>query len=279
MTWTIKTCTIFDIDICNMNLSFLVRTATILDFDVDFLNYVDAGAALTRANVGSDVVLDMDSNLSRLLCPLSGEQETKMDKLISEFINNVKNYKLKQQKTKSNFSDMYKYGMRFFRDQLEMWTPYACAVTVEQRALFVSRFVRSVTALRSSQLAALGETGFCLSPVRQSLRELPEKMFTVCTGDSFMASSRSLALGVTGLRSRLRNFQEAVSEASNFPVRLVTLNRSVRDGYTNRSMEIHIEKLVLNILLRELSDIKVYYDTALLGGKEGFRKNRQLFKH
>ena len=44
-------------------------------------------------------------------------------------------------------------------------------------------------------------------------------------------------------------------------------------------MEIHIEKLVLNILLRELSDIKVYYDTALLGGKEGFRKNRQLFKH
>lgn len=64
---------------------FTSKSETLLDVDVDFLYFMSAGESLVRANVSHDVIDDLNSNLCRLLCPSSGDQETAMDRFISEF--------------------------------------------------------------------------------------------------------------------------------------------------------------------------------------------------
>lgn len=241
-----------------------------MDVDVDFLYFMSAGESLVRANVSHDAIDDLNSNMCRLLCPSSGEQETEMDRFISEFIDRVHSHKLKH-KFVSNFTELYTNGMNFFRDKRFRWLPYSCPVTAEQTRLFVSRFVRSVASLTISQLAALRKTGFCLSPGRQSIRELPEKKFTVCTGEGFMFNIQGDYVDPSEQRERLRNFRDIVTEVCNFPVKLVTISRSVRDGFTDRILETKHEHLIIDVLQRRLSNTNVFYDTTMLGGKRGFR--------
>lgn len=246
------------------------KTETLLDIGVDFLYFMSAGISLVRSNVSRDVIDDLNSNLCRLLCPSSGEQETEMDKFISEFINIIQSHKLKH-KFLSNFTELYTNGMNFFRKEKFRWLPYSCPVTAEQTGLFISRFVRTVASLPVSQLAALRKTGFCLSPGRQSLRELPEKKFTVCTGEGFMFNVQGNNVNPSEQQKRLLNFRDIVTEICHFPVKLVTVSRSVRDGSTDRILETKHEKLIIDVLQRRLSNTNVLYDTTMLGGKRGFR--------
>lgn len=246
------------------------RTEVLLDIDVDFLYFMNAGESLIRANVSRDVVDDINSNLCRLLCPNSGEQETEMDRFISEFIQRIQSHKIKR-KFVFNFTDLYTKGMNFFRKDKLKWLSYSCPVTAEQTRLFISRFVRNVASLSASQLAALRETGFCLSPGRRSLKELPEKVFTICTGDSFLFNLQRNFVDPSKQLKRLRDFRDMVTEVCNLPVKLVTISRSVRDGFTDRILETRHEKLILDILQRTLPNTNVFYDTTMLGGRNGFR--------
>lgn len=253
-----------------MFVIFTSKTKTLLDVDVDFLYFMSAGESLVRVNVSHDAIDDLNSNMCRLLCPSSGEQETEMDRFISEFIDSVHSHKLKHRFV-SNNAELYTNGMNFFREKRFRWLPYSCPVTAEQTRLFVSRFVRSVASLPISHLAALRKTGFCLSPGRQSLRELPEKKFTVCTGEGFMFNIQGDYVDPSEQRERLRNFRDIVTEVCNFPVKLVTISRSVRDGFTDRILETKHEHLIIDVLQRRLSNTNVFYDTTMLGGKRGFR--------
>eukprot|EP00105_Crassostrea_gigas_P013951 XP_011430449.1 PREDICTED: uncharacterized protein LOC105330461 [Crassostrea gigas] len=246
------------------------KSETLLDVDVDFLYFMSAGESLVRAKVSHDVIDDLNSNLCRLLCPSSGDQETAMDRFISEFIDRVQSHKLKH-KFVSNFTELYKNGMNFFQKENFRWLPYLCPVTADQTRLFISRFVRSVASLPIPQLAALRRTGFCLNPGRQSIRDLPEKKFTVCTGEVFMFNNQGNYVDPLEQRKRLRNFRDIVTEVCNFPVKLVTVCRSVRDGFTDRTLETMHEQLIIDVLRRRLSDTNVFYDTTMLGGKRGFR--------
>lgn len=249
---------------------FTSKSETLLDVDVDFLYFMSAGESLVRANVSHDVIDDLNSNLCRLLCPSSGDQETAMDRFISEFIDRVQSHKLKH-KFVSNFTELYKNGMNFFQKENFRWLPYLCPVTADQTRLFISRFVRSVASLPIPQLAALRRTGFCLNPGRQSIRDLPEKKFTVCTGEVFMFNNQGNSVDPLEQRKRLRNFRDIVTEVCNFPVKLVTVCRSVRDGFTDRTLETMHEQLIIDVLRRRLSNTNVFYDTTMLGGKRGFR--------
>lgn len=249
---------------------FTSKSETLLDVDVDFLYFMSAGESLVRANVSHDVIDDLNSNLCRLLCPSSGDQETAMDRFISEFIDRVQSHKLKH-KFVSNFTELYKNGMNFFQKENFRWLPYSCPVTADQTRLFISRFVRSVASLPIPQLAALRRTGFCLTPGRQSIRDLPEKKFTVCTGEVFMFNNQGNYVDPLEQRKRLRNFRDIVTEVCNFPVKLVTVCRSVRDGSTDRTLETMHEQLIIDVLRRRLSNTNVFYDTTMLGGKRGFR--------
>ncbi|XP_061174845.1 uncharacterized protein LOC133183987 [Saccostrea echinata] len=249
---------------------------TILDIDVDFLNFMDANTILFQANVSRLVLEDLDSNLSRLFCPKNGAEETVIDKLITEFIHFVLFHKNRKSSVfNTRFTKFYEYGMKYFRTRDSKWLPYTCSVTAGQKNLFLKRFVRTIVTLSSPQLDVIKETGFCLSTVRQSVKELPEKQFTICASDSKQSNTEGFDFNPETIRGRLQNFTDTLQHISKSPVRLVTVCRSVRDGYTHRASESYLERLILNTLQKKLSNTKICYDHNLLGGKIGFRTNKQ----
>ncbi|XP_062581244.1 uncharacterized protein LOC134243043 [Saccostrea cucullata] len=249
---------------------------TILDIDVDYLNFMDANTILFQANVSRLELEDLDSHLSRLFCPKDGKEETVLDKLITEFIHFVMLHKNRNNSVlNTRYTKLYEYGMKYFRVHDNKWFPLTCSVTARQKNLFLKRFVRQIVTLPSSHLDVIKETGFCLSTVRQSVKELPEKRFTLCASDSNQSNSEGLDYDPETIRERLQNFTDTLHYISKSPVKLVTVCRSVRDGYTHSASESYLERLVLNTLQKKLSNTKIHYDQNLLGGKLGFRTNKK----
>lgn len=249
---------------CNISITF--RSDVILDIDVDFLNFTDASKFLVQANITRYDVEDLDSNLSRLFCPKNGSGETVIDKRITQFINNVMIFKNDGHPfSKYNSTKLYNYGKKYFQTRTMEWLPYTCAVTEIQKNLFLSRFLRSVVTFTVPQLEAIKKTGFCMNNVQQNVKKLPIKEFHVCTGENYRFNKQSFHLDPGKLKERIMNFMDTLTHITKLPVKLVTVCRSVRDGFTTRATEPHFERLILKGLQRKLAHTKLFYDQNLLG--------------
>ena len=123
----------------------------------------------------------------------------------------------------------------------------------------------------TAQLKAILEIGFCM---QTSPRSYSDPGFQICHGAN-PPNSTVVTVHMPGeneLRLRLSRLRRLV-EAKSYPTpSMVTLCRSVRDGYSPVPYFSKIEKSVLSSILNSRAGVRynVVYDKNLLGGKKGW---------
>ncbi|GFR68675.1 UPF0489 protein C5orf22 [Elysia marginata] len=136
--------------------------------------------------------------------------------------------------------------------------------------------LRLLAPLDNSQLQAIAEVGICFQVSLHSYGGEGVGHFRLCDGynrpNDTMVTFFSPKMKV--VKARGKRLQSILGQLGVNPD-LVTLCRSIRDGYTPRPHFRQIEKLLLNTLEERYSrrsgaTIRVMYDRDLLGGKKGW---------
>lgn len=124
--------------------------------------------------------------------------------------------------------------------------------------------------LSAKQIATLKKIGFCLTTTINSYLPLTNPGFQICMGSNTPVDSMVLAHRPTKNETILRTSTLLKILNSLHRPRLVTVCRSVRDGYTPRFQYYLIEHGVMKAISSVFSNVKVHYDPWLLGGKHGW---------
>ena len=132
--------------------------------------------------------------------------------------------------------------------------------------------------LRRRDLVAVRDLGFCLSQTPASYEgNRGAVSILVCHGANTPNETLVFAHTPTAdeVRSRMAGLAIILRalDGGRTPPAIVTLCRSVRDGYTPREQFVTIEAGILDIFSRQLTNrtrYDVFYDDNLLGGKGGW---------
>ncbi|GFR84485.1 UPF0489 protein C5orf22 [Elysia marginata] len=138
------------------------------------------------------------------------------------------------------------------------------------------RLLTLLAPLDDNQLQALAEVGICFQVSLHSYDEARVGHFRLC--DGYNRPNETVVTFFTpnreDVQTRGKRLQSILGQVSATPD-IVTVCRSVRDGYTPRTHFRQIENLILDALKNRYSrsrgeGIQIMYDRDLLGGKDGW---------
>lgn len=137
----------------------------------------------------------------------------------------------------------------------------------------VPQLVAYLSSMTIEQLGALHFIGFCANTSPRTYLDYRE--FRVCSGANTPEQSAVIvhATDEKEVRRRTIFLKHMLKNVMKRKPGLITVARSVRDGYTPRELFEQIEESVLRTL-NATSDrpLRVHYDSELLGGKGGWPK-------
>lgn len=156
-----------------------------------------------------------------------------------------------------------------------VWRPHLCDISKTKKNVHISGIIREFFKLSKIQLSALQKVGFCLSTTYKTFQLLNPSLFSTCRGanspnETAVTEHRTNAREVRARARLLSNILQVFRES---PPNLVTVCRSIRDGYTPRKYFKDIERLVLRAIQINFPKTRVHYDSGLLNGKIGFRQS------
>jgi hypothetical protein len=139
---------------------------------------------------------------------------------------------------------------------------------------FAHSLVTKIATYSIKQIRALQETGFCSHTSTKTFRtDQSTPRFGICKGSNTPQDTAVLehTPTLTELATRSVLLKGLLKKLTDHSVKLVTVSRSVRDGYTPRQFFERIEANVLNGLNESFhGQIDLHYDRELLGGKPGW---------
>lgn len=245
----------------------------ILDIDEDFFGCEYASQSLHDLLVPDLSMLD--KFLYQLFCPLHQNGEAALDGFLTDLIEFIKhtkcksehNHRLCDNKTLNNSKD-------FFMKRSSIWNHYMCKTSEKSRILLIDGVIEELFQLNNRHLNALQRVGFCLSTSRKSYQPINPSLFVTCKGanspnETVVTEHRTNPMEITE-RGRLLKTILRVFKAS--PPKLITVCRSIRDGYTPRKYFTKIEHTVLNAIRTNYQNAYIHHDNGLLGGKKGFKQ-------
>ena len=247
---------------------------TILDIDEDFFGCEYASRPLYDFLVPD--LGDLDGFLCELFCPLKQSAEISLDNILVYLIEYIKTRKCMSGNNhmKCSSKDL-KDAKYFFMKKSNVWRPHLCDISKTKKNFHISRIIREFFKLSKIQLSALQKVGFCLSTTYKTYQLLNPSLFATCRGanspnETAVTEHRTNAREV---RARARLLSNILQVFREIPPNLVTVCRSIRDGYTPRKYFKDIERLVLRALRINFPKTRVHYDSGLLNGKVGFRQS------
>ena len=249
----------------------------ILDIDEDHFGCERGGTSLENVDVPWSIVERLDVLITDLICAKNPIHEEAGNKLMKDFIAAfVDICQMARQSTTCNISgqEIVDRVKGPFLKQLHLMPRMLChdrAITV----VLLQRIVEVFKRLKYNHLLALAELGFCMntSPVTFGFSR-GNAQFKICHGAN--TPNNTLVVihtpdqdEVTRRMSLVRSILEHVTLMQP---NVVTLCRSVRDGYTPRHLAKRIEDDIIDFFAQSHEGIKynVIYDDNLLGGKEGW---------
>ncbi|KAL3876971.1 hypothetical protein ACJMK2_034743 [Sinanodonta woodiana] len=244
----------------------------ILDIDEDFYGCTYAIQPLLDANVTLSMVKEMDNLIENIFCPKTTEHEKNSDKLLWEVIENIKlKRKCKQTRTcKLEKLNVLKGLLNSLQTANNIKT---CENQGKLRLKLVTLLVKQLENLTDTQLDAMQETGFCSSTTPKTLPIFGARMFGICYGANTPNDTAVITYmpPLKEVEKRTMILQKLLSKINKFSPKLVTLCRSMRDGYTPRKFFHQIEKDILHSLSVSMQqDLIIHYDKDLLGGVKGW---------
>ncbi|KAK6170040.1 hypothetical protein SNE40_018527 [Patella caerulea] len=253
----------------------------ILDIDEDYYGCEAAIMPLYDVGMTSQTVDVVSEIIQLIFCPSNAGQESQLNSLFYDLIQKIKLVKqlnqrkggetldglgFKKNASKVIYQDFYDTLKNPF---LEKSVCKKVEYSLKKLTLILVNYLFRLTV---SQLIAVSKVGLCL-PVSQSTYEFsPDMGMRLCVGFNrpnrtmvifHTPTMREIEIRTANMRSLLKN----VPAPS-----VVTVCRSMRDGYTPVKYFSKIEKDVLNALINTYEKISfdsIHYDSDLLGGKPG----------
>ncbi|XP_067673154.1 uncharacterized protein [Haliotis asinina] len=254
--------------------------SVILDIDEDFYACEAVSATLYNAGMSQDDINDISSIIQKLLCVDNAQDEMLADKFFHDMLMiTLKHLKLcNSLRAKGDSSCSDSLSMRNavigkLYNELQKTMSVMCLPS-ESTHFMLRRLIDKLLLLNERQLEELITVGVCMnqSPRTTSFKRNDGMM--LCKGKNGPNSTFVVYHSVN---------EEEIDQTTNhlktilsqpFTPGVVTLVRSVRDGYTPRKHFHLIESKILNVLKtifpHPINEGNVHYDSELLGGKEGW---------
>ena len=253
------------------------RDSLLLDIDEDFFGCVLRGHRLVDAGIAWSVVEEIDELTNEIFCPELTEKETVtnhfMRVVLSLIIKHCKSSKMAAlacvtpgNPTSKTFSSAINSVVQSYSEKGIFCTMYK-NVRQKRLEMLLEYFIQ----MTIPQIRACGDLGFCM---QTSPRSFQENGFQLCHGanepNTTIVTQHSP--GENELLLRLKRVRRMLQQGRYPTPGMVTLCRSVRDGYTATEYFEDIEEYVLKSITKSKRDVKfnVIYDINLLGGKTGW---------
>ncbi|XP_045211861.2 uncharacterized protein LOC123563238 [Mercenaria mercenaria] len=255
----------------------------ILDIDEDYYGRSYAIEPLLKADLSYSRLNRLSSLIASYICPITFTHEKESDKFLMELLSITRAKRvckftyntLENSKTCNGVAEIDLH--RYFKHQLDRSvtdkTVRLCSLKLSTND-FVQQLLAKLATFTIKQIRALQKTGFCLRMSPKSLR-IYEKdyRFGLCIGSNIPEQTSVLEHNATQSEISTRSIllKYLFKKLTDHSVELVTISRSVRDGYTPRHFFEQIEVGILNGLNISFNGkIKVHYDPELLGGMPGW---------
>ncbi|GFO25753.1 upf0489 protein c5orf22 [Plakobranchus ocellatus] len=270
----------------------------VLDIDEDFFGCEAAVQPLYDVGLKETFIRRISDWVEKLFCGRTAEHELASDFFFYNVIQYIKNNKNICSNLK-NTTDLYKILVdrclvNMYHNLLEILRSKLASIDTEfVDSIFCgssnSAFYKSIlyqllvllTSLESNQLTALENVGICFQISLNTYGEAGVGHFRLCDGYNRPNNTMVTFFSPSGkeITYRMNNLQTFLGQLARGP-NLVTLCRSVRDGYTPRSRFRQIEDMVIEIIRHRYDKgryyVQKFYDRDLLGGKEGWwQRNRK----
>ena len=252
----------------------------ILDIDEDFFGVELPGKTLVDAELNWNMVLQLQRPLSLLFCPRHIDHERLGNRMMREVIGAVvrrcrPTVKSDDDTCRVLIGEIRSLVRGVASTYIKQSRPLFCSGEFKQLLSVVNELADVLYHFKLNHLRVLRGFGFCLetSPATLHFREVGQGSLGVCMGANHPNSTvvflhKPDAAEVRARTTQLRKMLERI-DARHRPS-VVTLCRSVRDGYTPRSLFSSIEANILGIFKHLPGHYDVVYDENLYGGKGGW---------
>ncbi|XP_046566536.1 uncharacterized protein LOC124275092 [Haliotis rubra] len=258
----------------------------ILDIDEDYYGCQSAGEALYSAGIKSNVLNSITDIMCELFCARSVQHETVIDTFFHTLVQLVHRLKtdadtiLKDSTKTKKELEVQKIVYRILPEIFKHLNEDPLSETLcnnptdMANELFLQGIIRNIVHMDIKQLTSLAEAGVCLQLSPKAHYFNVANSIQVCEGANTPDSKMVLFHTPTPfeVHERTLNLKKLLNSKSINPS-LITVCRSVRDGYTPRKLFPRIEADVLKILHNVFPDVhyaSVYHDKDLLGGVTGW---------
>ena len=257
----------------------------LLDIDEDFFGCVLRGHSLVNAGIHWNEVEEIDDLLNELFCPPLTEHEETANRFMQTILALViKHCKTSKEDAVACVTPRNPKSKKFSSDINRLINGYMnknifCDIAKNERQKRMEMLIEYFIQLTIPQIRACVDLGFCM---QTSPRSYQANGFQLCHG----ANEPNTTIvtqhypGENELNLRFKRIHRML-RAGKYPTPgMVTLCRSVRDGYTSVDYFEDIEENVLKSIRDGRQDVNfnVIYDINLLGGKEGW-PSRKMDSH
>ena len=278
------------------------RQGFLLDIDEDFFGCEPVAQRLYDVHLDQALLDAISSRVGKIFCGGTAEHE-----LLSDYIfNSIIQFLIKNRYVCSkmgHLSDIYEIlRSRCVISVYQHITERLQQKLISMNSLFVDsifcgsensmyrksllfELIKLLAPLKNVQLQAVAEVGICFQVSVHSFNEAMVGHLRLC--DGYNRPNQTVVTFYTptpdDIAARGKRLHRILGRLDVAPD-VVTLCRSVRDGYTPRPHFRQIEDTVLNKLEAKYSEsggsLRVMYDRDLLGGKEGWwHRHGEARKH
>ena len=252
----------------------------ILDIDEDYFGVELPGESLVHAGLNWKLVMQIQDSLSNLFCPRHIAHESLANRMMREIIGAVIR---RCQPTANPLRDTCRTSVGHVQSVVrnvvlayrKRNTTLFCTLHTKELLERSNKLTLILHQFKLSHLLVLMDLGVCLrtTPASVDFRQTGFGSIALCLGfntpnDTAVFLHKPDAAEIRTRTTQLRKILEII-DARHRPS-VVTLCRSVRDGYTPRSLFSSIEANILGIFKDLPGHYDVVYDENLYGGKGGW---------
>ena len=248
----------------------------ILDIDEDFYGTEYASQNLHDSGVNPELLETFQDNLADLFCPKDITSCESIDRMLVLAIEHLQDPKsCRWTYSECSNEKRISEATHIIRHGLHAWINSTCKDSLVESGEYIDSLVSGLAELKENQLKAIKALGFCWNTTPRGFQELHPTMFGICTGLNLpgddIVAVQIHKTNLTDIELRTSNLEKILSTLRKHPPSLITVCRSVRDGYTPRHFWKKIERDILDVLKYSFVDLNIHYDRDLQGGRPGWR--------
>ncbi len=252
--------------------------SVILDIDEDFYGVENVVDPLLASGFQWPVLTNLSQRISQFLCPLNAEDEGWADNLLKQILAatiRLCKWSSQHRMCTSSMTSIKEETYRLIQEKfLGSNQAVFCGSTLEKVKTAWDDILSIVTQLSTEQVRALTQTGFCLNMSPSTLNFEEVAAFRICHGVNTPNDTLVDMHTVTSeeVQETSDNLKLLLTALQAHHPHLVTISRSLRDGFTPRQFARDIEAGILSYFDTYSGPGKGYqiiYDGSLLGGRQG----------